>query len=109
MGNKAGRRNSKTRCRGGKRGSRVSVHPGRESQNDEKKARRAAAISLKHGISARVPGPQLVAGPAPPERNGPCPCKSGKKWKRCCGASGDQTVSDGATGGSGGYVELRGP
>jgi len=31
--------------------------------------------------SAAIPQPM----PSRPARNGPCPCKSGKKWKRCCG------------------------
>jgi hypothetical protein len=33
---------------------------------------------------ARTPAPR----PEGPTRNGPCPCGSGKKYKRCCGAEG---------------------
>lgn len=87
MGNKSSRRNTKIRCRRGGGSSRVSIHPGRESQNDEKKQRRLAAISLRHGIAARVPGPTIVAPETQPARNDPCPCGSGTKWKRCCGGA----------------------
>ncbi len=30
----------------------------------------------------------------PPERNDPCPCGSGKKYKRCCGLAQTQTLPD---------------
>lgn len=30
--------------------------------------------------------PQAAPTPATPSRNEPCPCGSGKKYKRCCGA-----------------------
>ncbi|HEY5682465.1 MAG TPA: SEC-C metal-binding domain-containing protein, partial [Sulfuricaulis sp.] len=29
-----------------------------------------------------------------PERNDPCPCGSGKKYKKCCGSSQQQTATD---------------
>ncbi|MBL8549295.1 MAG: UPF0149 family protein [Hyphomonadaceae bacterium] len=30
---------------------------------------------------------EAAARPAPPERNDPCPCGSGAKYKKCCGAA----------------------
>lgn len=30
---------------------------------------------------------EQAARPAPPERNAPCPCGSGAKYKKCCGAA----------------------
>jgi len=32
--------------------------------------------------------PEPVKASAMPGRNDPCPCGSGKKYKKCCGASG---------------------
>ena len=29
---------------------------------------------------------QPIKAPAAPDRNAPCPCGSGKKYKKCCGA-----------------------
>jgi len=50
----------------------------------------AAAWTPPHGGARRAerprPGrPRLGALVAPSGRNKPCPCGSGKKWKRCCG------------------------
>ncbi len=36
-----------------------------------------------------VPPRPFVRAQAKPERNRPCPCGSGKKYKRCCGATGN--------------------
>ncbi len=36
----------------------------------------------------RLPAPGQVVGGSGPSRNGPCPCGSGKKYKRCHGAPG---------------------
>jgi len=38
-------------------------------------------------LSARVPPPppKAAAEPQPVGRNDPCPCGSGKKYKKCCG------------------------
>ena len=32
--------------------------------------------------------PSVASAPLKPGRNDPCPCGSGKKYKKCCGASG---------------------
>jgi uncharacterized protein YecA (UPF0149 family) len=48
--------------------------------------RQAAIIeSMDPNAPSHQPGPQRSA-PRPPGRNEQCPCGSGKKWKRCCGA-----------------------
>lgn len=52
-----------------------------------------------HGDAREVRGPREARGPAPPPsevgRNDPCPCGSGRKYKKCCGrpdvATADQT------------------
>ena len=31
------------------------------------------------------PPPEPIKGDAKPKRNDPCPCGSGKKYKKCCG------------------------
>lgn len=87
MGNKSTRRNTKIKCRSSGRSRRVAVHPGRERRNDADEQRRLGAISLRHGVAARIPGPTIIAPETPPARNEPCPCGSGTKWKRCCGAA----------------------
>jgi hypothetical protein len=38
------------------------------------------------GIGAPVTGPQPVTRESEPGRNDPCPCGSGKKYKKCCGS-----------------------
>ncbi len=45
-------------------------------------ARSIQEVLLKHAASAEVPPPRPEAG-----RNDPCPCGSGRKFKKCCGAS----------------------
>ncbi len=59
-----------------------------------------------HWRDLGLPAPKPLAagaanGPATsgPGRNDPCPCGSGKKYKKCCGANGDG--SDGVEGGNG--------
>jgi hypothetical protein len=52
-------------------------------------AERARAV-LKAMQHVLIEGPPRTYMPRPegPTRNGPCPCGSGKKYKRCCGAGG---------------------
>lgn len=60
-------------------------------------ARMAAALREGRGLESARPDPALLAALAEPEsrpasvaqvgRNDPCPCGSGKKHKRCCGAA----------------------
>jgi hypothetical protein len=44
----------------------------------------AGPTRMLHGrpVSSAAPAAALPAGVS---RNGPCPCNSGKKYKRCCG------------------------
>ena len=50
----------------------------------------AAALSAVHALYAigrmQRTGMQRVRHGGKPDRNGPCPCGSGKKYKKCCGA-----------------------
>ena len=51
-------------------------------------ARRAIAYAMLREVWNRVPRPEHDWRPRPlpkPERNGPCPCGSGAKYKQCCG------------------------
>jgi hypothetical protein len=53
---------------------------------DQLERRHAEVRAAVHRTSATVPAEQraTVSGPS---RNGPCPCGSGKKYKRCCADS----------------------
>ena len=55
------------------------------------RARRAAAQATKASPMADVAGGRRDAAPVVGGgkigRNAPCPCGSGKKYKRCCGAN----------------------
>ena len=42
-----------------------------------------AALAMRGPQTARPPAPQLAVRPG---RNQPCPCGSGRKFKRCCGS-----------------------
>jgi tetratricopeptide (TPR) repeat protein len=53
----------------------------------DEKAARQLATALGRGIWNALPLPRNGFRPAPlpnPERNAPCPCGSGTKYKRCC-------------------------
>jgi len=50
-----------------------------------KKDRELAELQFVGGESTAAPKPKLAAKKA--GRNDPCPCGSGKKYKKCCGAS----------------------
>ena len=39
-------------------------------------------------VIRKASGPEPVRKDAVPDRNAPCPCGSGKKYKKCCGAGG---------------------
>jgi hypothetical protein len=38
-------------------------------------------------VTAKQKALKPTVQPAPPSLNGPCPCGSGKKFKRCCGGA----------------------
>lgn len=79
-------------------GTEVTLHPSHERHRDrlselwnaycqrhprhrERFARRCATM---HGLAGRI----VAASPKPKVgRNAPCPCGSGKKFKKCCGAA----------------------
>jgi hypothetical protein len=62
-------------------------------------ARRALSMPLpsppqREGTEAAVSNVQTTPAqqPAPIPRNAPCPCKSGEKYKRCCGRAAPQVL-----------------
>jgi preprotein translocase subunit SecA len=56
---------------------------GKAAANGAKKSTRSGPPAPSAG--ARKPSPGQVVGGSGPARNGPCPCGSGKKYKRCHG------------------------
>ncbi len=54
----------------------------------QRKKRRELDQARMAGSGDLQPVQQVVRGAAKIGRNDPCPCGSGKKYKRCCGASG---------------------
>ncbi len=56
----------------------------RYDKQQERKKRQAAVVS---GDDAPLPDAPVEQARAAhkPERNSPCPCGSGKKYKKCCG------------------------
>lgn len=61
-------------------------------------ARRAITYAMLRNVWAQLPRPDNDWRPLPlakPERNGPCPCGSGKKFKQCCAQSDIPPFGDG--------------
>jgi len=54
----------------------------------QRKKRRELEQARMAGSGDRQPVQQVVRGQAKVGRNDPCPCGSGKKYKKCCGAGG---------------------
>lgn len=72
----------------------LSIKP---AQKEESVKRVQVARPLNEGFSdgktaprtvRRTSGPEPVRRDSVPDRNAPCPCGSGKKYKKCCGAGG---------------------
>jgi preprotein translocase subunit SecA len=53
----------------------------------QRKKRRELEQARMAGSGDSQPVQQVVRGTAKIGRNDPCPCGSGKKYKKCCGAS----------------------
>jgi len=53
----------------------------------QRKKRRELEQARMAGAGDRQPVQQVVRGGAKIGRNDPCPCGSGKKYKKCCGAN----------------------
>ena len=58
-----------------------------EADGAERRKRRELDQARMAGAGDRQPVQQVVRGSAKVGRNDPCPCGSGKKYKKCCGAS----------------------
>jgi preprotein translocase subunit SecA len=54
----------------------------------QRRKRRELDQARMAGAGDRQPVQQVVRGSAKVGRNDPCPCGSGKKYKKCCGANG---------------------
>jgi preprotein translocase subunit SecA len=54
----------------------------------QRRKRRELEQARMAGAGDRQPVQQVVRGAAKVGRNDPCPCGSGKKYKKCCGAGG---------------------
>jgi preprotein translocase subunit SecA len=54
----------------------------------QRRKRRELEQARMAGSGERQPVQQVVRGQAKVGRNDPCPCGSGKKYKKCCGAGG---------------------
>ena len=53
---------------------------------DKKEKERSAKAALPTEEEGPLPPPvEPIKGSATPGRNDPCPCGSGKKYKKCCG------------------------
>ena len=67
------------------------LEPASEEQLAERRQRRASSSKVRFGpppAAASAPGPKtVVRRDAKVGRNAPCPCGSGKKYKKCCGAA----------------------
>ena len=67
------------------------LEPASEQQLDERRQQRAAASRFRFGPPKQTATPQKPATVtrqgAKVGRNVPCPCGSGKKYKKCCGAA----------------------
>ena len=53
----------------------------------QRRKRRELEQARMAGAGDRAPVQQVVRGAAKVGRNDPCPCGSGKKYKKCCGAN----------------------
>ena len=73
----------------GRHGPRhVSTSMDELEEDFQRKKRRELEQARMAGSGERQPVQQVVRGQAKVGRNDPCPCGSGKKYKKCCGAGG---------------------
>jgi hypothetical protein len=56
--------------------------------------RQELALGMLRSYRDQYGKPGAPRRPEGPARKGPCPCGSGKKYKRCCGAAGDPGAAD---------------
>ena len=57
----------------------------RKNKKQREKAKAAASTAGKQKEDGKINQVQTVVKPDEPGRNDPCPCGSGKKYKKCCG------------------------
>ncbi len=62
------------------------LHPGRRQWPPHSKLKSAVPVPTPPAADAPWSPPQPYVAPPKVGRNDPCPCGSGKKYKKCCGA-----------------------
>jgi hypothetical protein len=55
-------------------------------EDSQKRAKSPAQVSANSGPNSAAPASQIKKATPQVGRNEPCPCGSGKKYKKCCGA-----------------------
>ena len=53
---------------------------------NDKRARTTDDIKAEEELLKKTPKVEPIKADKMPDRNEPCPCGSGKKYKKCCGA-----------------------
>lgn len=64
-------------------GKREKLH---KLEELSKKARTREEIEAEEKLLKETPKTEPIHATKTPDRNDPCPCGSGKKYKKCCGA-----------------------
>ena len=61
----------------------------KQEQLDElaKRARKREDVEAEKALLEKTKKVEPIQSQAAPGRNDPCPCGSGKKYKKCCGAA----------------------
>jgi len=58
----------------------------RKLEELDKKQRTTDDVEAEEKLLKETPKVEPIKSAAAPNRNAPCPCGSGKKYKKCCGA-----------------------
>jgi uncharacterized protein YchJ len=59
----------------------------RKLQELDKKRRRKEDVQAEQKLLKETPKVDPIRAAATPNRNDPCPCGSGRKYKKCCGTT----------------------
>jgi len=71
----------------GRRPQRAATSVDELEEEFQRKKKRELEQARMAGSGEYQPVQQVVRGAAKIGRNDPCPCGSGKKYKKCCGAN----------------------
>jgi uncharacterized protein YecA (UPF0149 family) len=58
----------------------------RKLEELDKKQRSKEDVEIEEKLLKETPKVEPIKADEAPDRNAPCPCGSGKKYKKCCGA-----------------------